>query len=106
MSFGLTSITTFSPTATPCISDVVNNATLSWTLNGFKLSLKELIETILDPVVLIKSLLVKNNVEDTEKVPVKTLTLTLFCSIVVSRTWPVATAAFTPSLKDKIALLL
>ena len=100
------SISIFSPIATPCASVVVNSATLSWTLNGTKPSLKELKETILEPVVLTKSVLVKKRVVETVKFPDKTLTLTLFCSVVVSRTVPVATGELIPSLKERVALLL
>ena len=67
-----------SPRATPCEEDVVNNATLSCNLKIERFSLRDDIETIFDPVVLIKLELVKNKVVETLKVPVKTFTLTLF----------------------------
>ena len=67
-----------------------------------RLSLKEDIETIFDPVVLIRSELVKKRVLETENDPVRTLTFTLFCALVVSKISPVATDALIPSLRDKI----
>ena len=93
----------FSPTATPCGSDVVNKATLSCILKIIRLSLRDEIETIFDPVLLTKSELVKNKVLEILNVPVKTLTFKLFCLVVVSRISPVATGALTPSLNLIIA---
>ena len=106
VSFGLISTFISSPIPTPCEEDVVNKATLSCTLKIERFSLKDAIETIFEPVVLIKLELVKNKVVETVNVPVKTFILTLFWSIVVSSTSPVATAAAIPSLKDKVAPLV
>tara|TARA_B100000131_G_scaffold167401_1_gene161772 strand:+ start:91 stop:429 length:339 start_codon:yes stop_codon:yes gene_type:complete len=106
VSSGLTSTFISSLIPTPCAEDVVNNATLSCISKIGRFSLKDDKETIFEPVVLIKLELVKNKVVETLNVPVKTFIFTLFWSIVVSRTSPVATGVDIPSLKDKIAPLV
>jgi len=60
-------------------------------------------EKILDPVVLIRSELLRKRSSDTVNTPVKTLTFTVFCAVVPSKTSPVATGAFTPSESDSVA---
>ena len=102
-SSGLISTLIFSLTATPWASEVVSNATLSVILKIGRSLLNGVRDTITEPVVLIKSELVKNNVSSATNVPVRTFTLTVFWSVVVSNTSPVATGAATPSDRDNVA---
>ena len=85
---------------------VESKATLSWILEMPKFSLKELIANIFDPGVLSKSELERNRVFETINPADVTFTLTVFCDVVVSNTWPVATAALTPSLRESVAPLV
>ena len=100
------SISMISPSAIPCSSDVVKIATLSFKLKIIKSSLSKLIVITLEPVVLIKSELLKNKVSDTTKEPVRTLIFTMFCFVVVSRTSPVATGTLRPSVNSNVAPLV